>query len=173
MKKPWKNEKKHSVLIIFPCHGLNQNSSTSDLSFSQVTSVEKRKSRKHFSASAYGLGLKKLFLGFLFSTSVTWEKLKSDVEKFYFRRDMEKNQNKILFFQKCLKWLLATPFMTFDDNYDNSVTHCCLFLPTVHFLLILFKFCLDIGEKSDFVAVDLTKHTRAHKLFWNITILGL
>ena len=42
------------------------------------------------------LGLKKFFLGFLFSTSVTWEKLKSDVEKFYFRRDMEKNQNKIL-----------------------------------------------------------------------------
>ena len=96
-EKTLKKWKKHSVLIIFPCHSLNQNSSTSDLSFSQVTSVEKRKSRKHFSASAYGLGLKKLFLGFLFSTSVTWEKLKSDVEKFYFRRDMEKNQNKILF----------------------------------------------------------------------------
>ena len=97
LRKNLKKWKKHSVLIIFPCHGLNQNSSTSDLSFSQVTSVEKRKSRKHFSASAYGLGLKKLFLSFLFSTSVTWEKLKSDVEKFYFRRDMEKNQNKILF----------------------------------------------------------------------------
>ena len=95
-EKTFKKWKKHSVLIIFPCHDLNQNSSTSDLSFSQVTSVEKRKLRKHFSASAYGLGLKKLFLGFLFSTSVTWEKLKSDVEKFYFRRDMEKNQNKIL-----------------------------------------------------------------------------
>ena len=64
------------------------------MSFSQVTSVEKRKSRKHFSASAYGLGLKKLFLGFLFSTFVTWEKLKSDVEKFYFRRDMEKIKTK-------------------------------------------------------------------------------
>ena len=98
LQKNLKKWKKHSVLIIFPCHSLNQNSSTSDLSFSQVTSVEKRKSRKHFSASAYGLGLKKLFLGFLFSTSVTWEKLKSDVEKFYFRRSMEKNQNKILFF---------------------------------------------------------------------------
>ena len=97
LQKNLKKWKKHSVLIIFPCHSLNQNSSTSDLSFSQVTSVEKRKSRKHFSASAYGLGLKKLFLGFLFSTSVTWEKLKSDVEKFYFRRDMEKNRNKILF----------------------------------------------------------------------------
>ena len=51
--------------------------------------------------------------------------------------------------------------MTFDDNYDNSVTHCCLLLPTVHFLLILLKFCLDIGEKSDFVAGDLMKHARA------------
>ena len=97
LRKNLKKWKKHSVLIIFPCHSLNQNSSTSDLSFSQVTSVKKRKSRKHFSASAYGLGLKKFFLGFLFSTSVTWEKLKSDVEKFYFRRAMEKNQNKILF----------------------------------------------------------------------------
>ena len=83
-------------MIIFTCHGLNQNSSMSDLSFSHVTSVEKRLeiSEKHI--SAYGLGLKKVFLGFLFSTSVTWEKLKSDVEKFYFRHDMEKNQNKIL-----------------------------------------------------------------------------
>ena len=97
LQKNLKKWKKHSVLIIFPCHGLNQNSSTSDLSFFQVTSVEKRKLRKHFSASAYGLGLKKLFLSSLFSTLVTWEKLKSDVEKFYFRRDMEKNQNKILF----------------------------------------------------------------------------
>ena len=68
---------------------------------------------------------------------------------------------KIGFFQKCLKWLLATPLMTFDDNYDNSVTHCCLFLPTVHFLLILLKFCLDIEERFDFAAGDLTKHARA------------
>ena len=35
--------------------------------------------------------------GSLFSTLVTLEKLKSDVEKFYFRHDMEKNRNKILF----------------------------------------------------------------------------
>ena len=96
-KKNLEKVKKTFLFFIFPYYGLNQNSSASDLCFSQVTSVEKRKSRKHFSALAYGLGLKKLFLGFLFSTSVTWEKLKSDVEKFYFRRDMEKNQNKILF----------------------------------------------------------------------------
>ena len=65
------------------------------------------------------------------------------------------------FFQKCLKWLLATLLMTFDNDYINSVTHCCLMLPSVHFLLILLKFCLDIGEKSDFAAGDLTKHARA------------
>ena len=53
--------------------------------FSQVTSVQKRESRKPF-------------LGSLFSTLVTLEKLKSDEEKFYFRRDMEKNRNKILLF---------------------------------------------------------------------------
>ena len=68
---------------------------------------------------------------------------------------------KIGFFQKCLKWLLATPLMTFDDNYDNSVTNCCLLLPTVHFLLILLKFGLDIGEKSDFAGGNLTKQARA------------
>ena len=73
--------------------------STSDFSFSQVTSVEKREPRKHFSASACsflglglrprpqksGFGFEKLFLGSLFSTSVTWEKLKSDVDKFFLR----------------------------------------------------------------------------------------
>ena len=68
---------------------------------------------------------------------------------------------KMGFFQKCLKWLLATSLMTFDDNYDNSMTNCCVLLPTVHFLLVLLKFCLKIGEKSDFAAGDLMKHTRA------------
>ena len=97
-KKPDK-WKKHSVSIIVLATFFGRNLSLSDFSFSQVTSVEKRESQQHFSASAYGLGLKKLFLGFLFSTSVTWEKLKSDVEKFYFRRAMEKNQNKILLFE--------------------------------------------------------------------------
>ena len=56
---------------------------------------------------------------------------------------------------------MATPLMTFDDNYDKSVTNYCLLLPTVHFLLLVFKFCLKIGEKSDFAAGDLTKHARA------------
>ena len=42
----------------------------------------KRKSREHFSASAYGLGFKKLSLDSLFSTSVTWTTLQSDEDKF-------------------------------------------------------------------------------------------
>ena len=62
-----------------------RNLSLSDFSFSQVTSVEKRESQQHFSASAYGLGLKKLCFDSLFSTSVTWEKLKSDKDKFFLR----------------------------------------------------------------------------------------
>ena len=95
------NEKARKMKKIFcfdicSCHYLRQNLSTSDLSFSQVTSVEKREPRKHFSASAYGLGFKNFFLGTLFSTSVTWEKLKSDVDKFCLRRGKNKYRNKIL-----------------------------------------------------------------------------
>ncbi len=88
--------KKIFCFDICSCHYLRQNLSTSDLSFSQVTSVEKREPRKHFSASAYGLGFKNFFLGTLFSTSVTWEKLKSDVDKFCLRRGKNKYRNKIL-----------------------------------------------------------------------------
>ena len=94
-KKPDK-WKKHSVSIIVLATFFGRNLSLSDFSFSQVTSVEKREPRKHFSASACsflglglrprpqksGFGFEKLFLGSLFSTSVTWEKLKSDVDKF-------------------------------------------------------------------------------------------
>ena len=95
------NEKARKMKKVFcfdicSCHYLRQNLSTSDLSFSQVTSVEKREPRKHFSASAYGLGFKNFFLGTLFSTSVTWEKLKSDVDKFCLRRGKNKYRNKIL-----------------------------------------------------------------------------
>ena len=77
--------KKAFCFDICPCHSLWKNLSSSDFRFSQVTSVEKRKPRKHFSASASGLSLKNLFLGFLFSTSVTWEKRKSDEDKFVLR----------------------------------------------------------------------------------------
>ena len=82
--------------------------SSSDLRISSVTSVEKRESRKHFSASACGLGFKKLFLGSLSSTSVTLEKLKSDEDKFFLRRVMDKYRNKILFMN-----LSFFPFHTF------------------------------------------------------------
>ena len=88
--------KKTFCFDICSCHYLRQSLSTSDLSFSQVTSVEKREPRKHFSASAYGLGFKNFFLGTLFSTSVTWEKLKSDVDKLCLRRGKNKYRNKIL-----------------------------------------------------------------------------
>ena len=88
--------KKVFCFDICSCHYLRQSLSTSDLSFSQVTSVEQREPRKHFSASAYGLGFKNFFLGTLFSTSVTWEKLKSDVDKLCLRRGKNKYRNKIL-----------------------------------------------------------------------------
>ena len=52
---------------------------------------------------------------------------------------------------------MATLLMTFDGNYDNSVYSCL----QVIFLLIIIKFCLDIGEKSDFAAGILTKQARA------------
>ena len=94
--------KKAFCFDICSCHYLRQNLSLSDLTISQVTSVQKRESRKHFSASAYGLGFKKLFLGSLFSTSVTWEKVKSDVDKFCLRRVKNKYQNKIFFL---ISWL--------------------------------------------------------------------
>ena len=89
--------KKAFCFNICPCHSLWKNVSKSDLRISSVTSVEKRESWKHFSASACGLGFKKLFLGSLSSTSVTLEKLKSDEDKFFLRRVMDKYRNKILF----------------------------------------------------------------------------
>ena len=92
-----KKLKKAFCFDICPCHSLWKNVSSSDLRISSVTSVEKRESRKHFSASACGLGFKKLFLGSLSSTSVTLEKLKSDEDKFFLRRVMDKYRNKILF----------------------------------------------------------------------------
>ena len=106
-KKP-EQMKKVFCFDICSCHYLRQSLSTSDLSFSQVTSVEQREPRKHFSASAYGLGFKNFFLGTLCSTSVTWEKLKSDVDKLCLRRGKNKYRNKILnftiFYELGLSW---------------------------------------------------------------------
>ena len=109
------NEKARKMKKIFcfdicSCHYLRQSLSTSDLSFSQVTSVEKREPRKHFSASAYGLGFKNFFLGTLFSTSVTWEKLKSDVDKLCLRRVKNKYRNKILYLDSMYICLQAVKF---------------------------------------------------------------
>ena len=85
LRKNQKKWKKHSVSIVVLATFFGRNLSSSDFSFSQVTSVEKREPQKHFSALACGLSLKKLFFGSLFSTSVTWEKLKSDKDKFFLR----------------------------------------------------------------------------------------
>ena len=66
-KKPDK-WKKHSFLINVLATFFGRNLSSSDFSFLQVTSVEKREPRKHFSASAcsfLSLSLKKLFLSSL------------------------------------------------------------------------------------------------------------
>ena len=72
--------------------------SSSDFSVVQVTSVEKRESREHFSASAYGLGFKKLSLDSLFSTSVTWTTLQSDEDKFVLRLGSTIIETKYYFF---------------------------------------------------------------------------
>ena len=83
-KKPDK-WKKYSVSIIVLATSFVQIWSSSDFSVVQVTSVEKRESREHFSASAYGLGFKKLSFNSLFSTSVTLTTLQSDEDKFVLR----------------------------------------------------------------------------------------
>ena len=110
-----------------------RNLSSSDFSFSQVTSVEKRESQQHFSASAYGLGLKKLCFGSLFSTSVTWEKLKSDEDKFFLRVGKHNYRNKTLFFlwlcsridEKLLKFVLISIIREklADFTYHYSMTN--------------------------------------------------
>ena len=118
------NEKARKMKKIFcfdicSCHYLRQSLSTSDLSFSQVTSVEQREPRKHFSASAYGLGFKNFFLGTLCSTSVTWEKLKSDVDKLCLRRGKNKYRNKILFLQKYFEGVLKCFCLTSLKFYGS------------------------------------------------------
>ena len=86
-RKSQKNEK--NILFQFLCLPLSLKKCVQIwFEMSSVTSVEKRESRKHFSASACsflglglrprpqkcGLGFKKLFLDSLFSTSVTLDK---------------------------------------------------------------------------------------------------
>ena len=91
---------------------LRKNLSTSDFSFSQVTEVEKREPRKSFSKPKpdfWGRGRRprprneqaeaeKCFRGSLFSTEVTWEKLKSDVDQISSEESSQHNyQNRMLF----------------------------------------------------------------------------
>ena len=114
------NMKTHKIYLIFPMillhkanekarkmkkafcfnicsrHSLWQNVSMSDLRISKLPRTKKGNLGEHFSASAYGLGFKNFSLGSLFSTSVTWKNLKSDVDKFCLRRVENKYQNKIV-----------------------------------------------------------------------------
>ena len=63
-------------------HFLWQNVSMSGLRISKLPRTKKGNLGEHFSASACGLGFKKLSLGSLLSTSVTLGKTKITVEKF-------------------------------------------------------------------------------------------
>ena len=86
--------------------------STSDFSFSQVTKVEEREPRKSFSKPKpdfWGRGRRprlrneqaeaeKCFRSSLFSTEVTWEELKSDVDQISSEESSQHNyQNRMLF----------------------------------------------------------------------------
>ena len=93
-KKPAK-WKKHSVSIFFPFPPLGKILLVWFEFFPSYLS-RKKEPWEHFSASDYGLGFKNFFVGTLFSTSVTWEKLKSDVDKLCLRRGKNKYRNKIL-----------------------------------------------------------------------------
>ena len=91
---------------------LRKNLSTSDLRFVQVIEVEKREPRKSFLKPRphfWGRGRRprprndqaeaeKCFWGSLFSTEVTWEKLKSDVDQISSEESSQHNyQNRMLF----------------------------------------------------------------------------
>ena len=104
-------------------HFLRQNLSTSDLSFCQVTSVEKRELQEHFSASAYGLSFKKLSFSSLFSTSVTWQKLKSDVDKFCLRRVEHKYRNKILFVQDKISFSRTKSVLSYGKKIAKFISY--------------------------------------------------
>ena len=91
-KKTHTNEKK--ILSLQLCWLLfSEIWSTSDLRFFQVISVVKREPLGTFLSldlfisqpQKCGLSFKKLSLGSLFSTSITWTNLKSDVDKFFLR----------------------------------------------------------------------------------------
>ena len=93
-------------MIIFPCHDLNQNSSTSDLSFSQVASVEKNKSQKHFSASASKMWpwLQKTFPQFPFFYFGNFRQTKIRRGHIFPQSSQHNYQNKILRISRQFFW---------------------------------------------------------------------
>ena len=99
-------------------HSLWQNVSMSDLRISKLPRTKKGNLGEHFSASAYGLGFKNFSLGSLFSTSVTWKNLKSDVDKFCLRRGENKYWNKILI----LSFFPGTMAESINESYSLNVS---------------------------------------------------
>ena len=133
-KKPDK-WKKYSVSIIVLAASFVQIWSSSDFSVVQVTSVEKRESREHFSASAYGLGFKKLSLDSLFSTSVTWTTLQSDEDKFVRRLGSTIIETKYY----CCLILLR------DDIYCSRFIALCISVK-VYFNFKTFTFLFEVWK---------------------------
>ena len=127
-KKPDK-WKKYSVSIIVLAASFIQIWSSSDFSVVQVTSVEKRESREHFSASAYGLGFKKFSLGSLFSTSVPWTTLQSDEDKFVLRLGSTIIETKYYFFRISNDFRILGQIQIFvwhfKKNKSEHVFHSC------------------------------------------------
>ena len=86
---------------------LRKNLSTSDLRFVQVIEVEKREPRESFLNPRPQAEAEKCFLGSL-STEVTWEKLKSDVDKFCQREWQEQILKQNAFFI-CAGFFVSIP----------------------------------------------------------------
>ena len=151
--------KKAFCFNIFPWHFLREKLSTSDLSFSQVTSVGKRELQEHFSASACGLSFKKISFSSLFPTSVTWEKLKSDVDKFCLRRGKNKYRNKILCLNKSRATVLYAkgkerPKVLFSDKCEKTLrmSRYTDFLPGHISVLVVFG-----GNTFSFATIEKVK----------------
>ena len=141
--------------------------STFDFSFSQVTEVEKREPRKSFSKPKpdfWGRGRRprprneqaeaeKCFRGSLFSTEVTWEKLKSDVDQISSEESSQHNyQNRMLFsfvwlfrrFHQAIRlWNSFDIFWNLEVFFDPTLWKKFLsyFLPNQKILSLFQKIC--------------------------------
>ena len=157
---------------------LRKNLSTSDFSFSQVTEVEKREPRKSFSKPKpdfWGRGRRprprneqaeaeKCFRGSLFSTEVTWEKLKSDVDQISSEESSQHNyQNRMLF---SFVWLFRRfhqairLWNSFDSSWNLEILKNFL---SVFWLYPMKKFFIWFLAKS-----QDSEHFSEKVKFWKI-----